>query len=430
MVSRDWWKALVLAGPVLLFPVARAYYVFYVAIMGWALWEARGALLREERAVAMAVAAFFVPVLVTFLAALAMGGAEAVWLKRGGAFLLGGLLALGTVRLSRDVRVQPLAGALISLAVCSWLLDGGLQLATGHSIDCRGGASACVTDNRWSLYFASNTKLSYFVGMLAFLPAAWLIQQRRHWLAGVVLVMAGITSMAMGSRFGMLAFLVGLGALGLVVALGLGRIAKLLVFVVAPLAIVALGIVFYQVNPAFHTRMDSTLAIFSGADYDVANQALSGRLDIWVPTLHMLADGHWLFGIGPGNLDAAVRPYLQPGNLFADIKIFHAHQVLIDILAATGVIGLLAFVALYAWVARQFLRDRLAQVDLRWGALLVFLLMWFPFNSAQGFYASEMVFLTFYMLGLGFGFRPAAGEPAVAAPRADAAATPPGKVIV
>lgn len=429
MGSKDWWKALVLAGPMLLFPVARAYYVFYVAIIAWALWEARGALLREERAVALAVAAFFLPVLVTFGAALVTGGADARWLQRGGAFLLGGLLALGTARLSRDTRIQPVAGALISLAVASWLLDGSLLLATGHSIDCRGGQSPCLTDPRWSLYFSSNSKLSYFVGMMAFLPATWLVGRRRYLPAAAVLLMGGIVAMAGGSRFAVLSWLVGLAIFGLVAALALGRLAKLAIFVAAPLAIVALGVVFYQVNPAFHVRMASTLSLFSGADYAVANQALSGRLDIWVPTLHMLRDGHWLFGIGPGGLDAAVRPYLQEGNLFAHIRIFHAHQVLIDILAATGVIGLLAFLAYYGWVARQFLRDRLAQVDLRWGAMLVFLLMWFPLNSAQGFYSSEMVFLTFYILGLGFGFGPAAAGAAEAAP-APATGAGAGKVVV
>lgn len=411
--SKVWWKALVLAGPVLLFPVARSYYLFYVIIMGWALWETRGALWQESRAARLAVAAFFLPVVVTFLAALFTGTAELVWLKRGGAFVLGGLLALGTVRLSRDARVQPLATLLISLAVVSWLADGSLQLLLGRSIDCRGGLSPCVTDDRWSLYFSSNTKLSYYVGMMAFLPAAWLIGQRRYLPAAAVLLMGGVVAMAGGSRFAVLSWLVGLGALGLVAALGLGRLARLAILVVAPLALLALGAVFYEVNPAFHARMASTLSLFSGADYDVANQALSGRLDIWVPTLHMLQDGHWLFGIGPNNLDAAVRPYLQEGNLFARIKIFHAHQVLIDILAATGIVGLLAFLAYYGWVTRQFLRDRLMDIDLRWGALLVFLLMWFPVNSAQGFYSSEMVFLTFYLLGLGFGFRPAGRGEAV-----------------
>lgn len=429
MGSKVWWKALVLAGPVLLFPVARSYYLFYVIIMGWALWEARASLWQENRAALLATAAFGLPVVVTFLAGLLTGTAEVVWLKRGGAFVLGGLLALATTRLSRDERIQPLATALIGLAICSWLLDGSLQLLLGRSIDCRGGESACLTDARWSLYFASNTKLSYYVGMMAFMPAAWLIGQRRYLPAAAVLLMGGVVAMAGGSRFAVLSWLVGLGALGLVAALALGRLAKVAIFVAAPLALVALGVVFYEVNPAFHARMASTLSIFSGADYDVANQALSGRLDIWVPTLHMLRDGHWLFGIGPGNLDAAVRPYLQEGNLFAHIKIFHAHQVLIDVLAATGVIGLLAFVACYGWITRQFLRDRLAQVDLRWGALLVFLLMWFPVNSAQGFYSSEMVFLTFYLLGLGFGFRrpePAGQGSAPAAVRGDAA----GRVVV
>lgn len=432
MESKVWWKALVLAGPVLLFPVARSYYLFYLLIMGWALWEARGALWQESRAARLAVAAFFLPVVVTWLAALVTGGAEAVWLKSGGAFVLGGLLALGTTRLSRDARIQPLATALISLAIVSWLLDGSLQLLLGRSIDCRYLDSPCVRESRLSLYFNSNTKLSYYFGMMAFIPAAWFIGLRRYLPAAMVLLMGGVVAMAAGSRFSVLSWLVGMGALGLVAALSLRRFARLAILLGAPVAIVVLGVLFYEVNPAFHVRMASTLALFSGADYEAANRALTGRLDIWVPTLHMLKDGHWLFGIGPNNLDAAVRPYLQGGNLFAQIKIFHAHQVLIDILAATGVIGLLAFLAYYGWVTRQFLRDRLADIDLRWGALLVFLLMWFPVNSAQGFYSSEMVFLTFYLLGLGFGFRPAGQAQAAEQGSASGAAgeDAPRKVVV
>ncbi|HET8730469.1 MAG TPA: hypothetical protein VFM34_05100, partial [Moraxellaceae bacterium] len=250
MGSKVWWKSLVLAGPVLLFPVSRAYYVFYVAIIAWALWEARSALWKEERAITMALAAFALPVLVTFFALAVSGHTQWVLLQRGGTFILGALLALATVRLSRNEDSRGLAVAMMGVAIGSWLLDGSVQLLLGHAIDCRGGETPCVTDPRVSLYFANNTKLSYFVGMMVFIPAAWLIARRRHLLAGVVLLAGGVLSMAMGSRFGLLSFLVGLGALGLVVALGMGRVTRLAIFGVAPVLLIVLGTVFYHVNPA------------------------------------------------------------------------------------------------------------------------------------------------------------------------------------
>jgi O-antigen ligase len=118
-------------------------------------------------------------------------------------------------------------------------------------------------------------------------------------------------------------------------------------------------------------------------------------------------------GVGPGDLDTAVRPFLQPGNVFIPLKVFHAHQVLLDVQAAAGIIGLAAFLAFYGCAVWRFIRLSAQGISLQWAWLLVFLLLWFPVNSHHGFYSSEMVLLTFFVLGLG-----------LATPRAASAGAP------
>lgn len=398
-------KALVLAGPFLLFPAARSYYLFYVAILVWGIMEAGlPALWREGRALRLAVYALGLPVVLTFLVWVLRGELHVEWLEKAGLMLLGGLLGMSASRLSNDGRIQSLVTLLLSVAVMAWLLDGLLQLLTGHSIDCRGGNSPCVLDDRLSIFWATNSKLSYYLGMFSLIPASWLISQgRRNW-GLLVLAAGGIVTMAAASRFSMLSWVAGCGVLALVATLRLPRRLRFGVVVLLPLVFLAVGTLLYNINPAFQGRMDSTAQVFQGNDYEAVNRALSGRLDIWGPTVQMLR-GQWLVGVGPEGLDGAIRPFFAPDNAFVNMKIYHAHQVVLDILAATGVVGLAAFLLFYGWVGREFLRASREGIDVRWACLLVFLLSWFPLNSPNGFYASEMVLLTFFVLGLGFGFR-------------------------
>lgn len=410
------WKALVLAGPVILFPFARSYYLFYVLILAWGLAAAgpRG-LWAGSRDLRLGFYAFGLPILMPLLGwILYQAGTPLDWLGKIGTVLLACLLGLATKVLSDDESARGLAGLLLTVAIASWGLDGLLQLLSGHSLDCRGALSACMTDDRISLYFGHRAKLGYYIGMMSLLPAAWLLERRRFLLAAAVLALGGGVAFAAASRFSMLAFLVGASALGLVLALRAAvpvRV-RLALGLGAPALVILLGITLYHLNPTFALRVHNTAMAFGTVDYATLNRALSGRLDIWVPLAHMVRD-HWLFGVGPGTLDAGIRPYLPVGNLFYEIKIFHAHQVILDVLAATGVVGLAAFLWYYGRVGIAFVQASREGVNLRWAALLVFLLMWFPLNSPNGFYSSEMVLLTFYMLGLGYGL---GGGRAAAAP--------------
>ena len=407
MPFNQWVKAIVLAGPIVFFPFSRSYYIFYVGILAFALVQIRlPALWKSWPDLRSAFYAFALPILLTTVYWLVFkGGAHGKWMGTFGLLGLATVLGLSTAGLCQDERIKKVAQGLIGIAVISWLVDGCVQLLVGADINCRFEDSACAQARNVSLYFSGQTKLSYYIGMMALLPAYWLFDQRQKWLALFVLCAAAAVVMATGSRFGMLAFMLGCCATVITLTLSFPRLLRWGIIFATPLLIILFAVVFYYTNQAFHDRIELTATVFKGLDYNALNIALAWRLDIWFPGVALALD-HWLFGIGPGELSAAIRPYLSPENMFVvhDTKIFHAHQVMLEIWITAGLVGLLAFFAYYFRVVVVYVRAAAAGINMGVAALLVFLLMWFPLSTPHGFYSSELILLTFYMLGLGFGW--------------------------
>jgi hypothetical protein len=406
---REWARAAVLAGAIVFFPFARSYYLFYLILLVWALKDAGlRRLWREDEGIRFGFYAIGLPILLTSLAWLFMGGVQKVWLEKFTIVALAALLGLAAAGFARDPATSRRAYLVMSIAILTWLGEGMLQLLMGNDIDCRIVESTCNAGQRVSLYFAKKTKIGYYLGIFALVPACWFLVQRRLMAAIATLVVAGGVVMAAGSRSGMVPWAVGCMVLAFVASAQFGRLRWLLLLGIAAVVAVMVVLLFHT-NAAFHTRAVSSLGLLTGSDYATLNSALSGRLDIWVP-LWQVIQQQWLFGVGPEGIDAAVRPLLLPGNGFLNLKVFHAHQVLLDVQAATGIIGLSAFVAFYGWVALRFIRLSAQGISLQWAWLLVFLLLWFPVNSHHGFYSSELVLLTFFVLGLGLATpRDAAG---------------------
>lgn len=397
---RQWIMAVVLAGTFVFFPLGRGYYLFYVIMMIWTLKDLGiRQLWREDEGVRFGFYTVGLPILLTTLAWAFAGGVKAIWLVKFFTVALSTLLGMAAAGFARNTAMTRLAYFIISVAILTWLGEGVLQLLLGNDIDCRLAVSTCNAPHRISLYFAKKTKIGYYIGIMALVPACWFILRRRLLAAIATMAVAGVVVMAAGSRSGMVPWAVGCIVLAFVSSAPLGRLRWVITLGVPVVTVVLAGILF-QTNEGFHARVATTAGIFTSADYDTLNRALSGRLDIWVPAWHMIGD-HWLFGVGPGDLDTPIRPYLQPGNAFIPLKVFHAHQVLLDVLAATGIVGLAAYVVFYGWATWRFVRLSAHGISMQWAWLLVFLLLWFPINSQHGYYSSEMLFLTFFLLGLG-----------------------------
>jgi O-antigen ligase len=189
----------------------------------------------------------------------------------------------------------------------------------------------------------------------------------------------------------------------LVVASALRPWPRLGVLVGAPAVLLCLAALMYAFNASFQQRVDQTAVVLEDLDRESINYALSLRLDVWEPAAEMIAE-RWAFGFGPSEFERQVGDYLEADSPFAgETRIMHAHQVVIEILLAAGTVGLLAYLAWYLWLMRYlWLRRRHAAFG--WGCLLAYLLLWLPFGSQKDFYGSEQVLVSFYLLGLGFGF--------------------------
>ncbi|HTD27875.1 MAG TPA: O-antigen ligase [Xanthomonadaceae bacterium] len=270
-----------------------------------------------------------------------------------------------------------------------WALDGLLQAATGYSM---GGHA--VTD-RISGVFGQHPHLGQVLASLAAFPLG--IVGRRTgaigWfgialLIGVVILLSG--SRAAWITFGLALLFSGWRLLGWKRMVG--------VFAAGVIGLIVLVAVFPR---NMHERVARTEDVFSG-DAVGLDQALSGRLRIWEAAACMTRE-HPINGVGVrGYRDAYAG--CAPQNLgpaaWGTGGALHAHQIVLEILSETGVLGLLFWLvgtalAIRAWrwatpVARA--RAAIPAVAL---AVTVF-----PLNTHLAFYSSFWGGLTLLLTAL------------------------------
>lgn len=289
----------------------------------------------------------------------------------------------------------------LTAIVVAWCADALLQATTGWSL---GGASdgARLT----GIFGADNPKLGLVLAALAAFPLRW--AQSRFGLPGwaVVALALGVVIGLAGARAAWL-------MLGLVLlltgwrALGGGRRA-VLVLLAGTLALGALGLV---VSDRLADRLERTAAALSG-DAAGLDTALSGRLPIWRAALAIAAD-HPLNGVGIRGFRVAWPDYVDAGapQAWGEGGALHTHQWLLEVLAETGLLGLLCWLAgiaaaLRAWsVADPVLRARAATPAIALIAVL------FPLNTHLAVYSTFWGGVVLLLAGLYAGAIAARGGP-------------------
>lgn len=303
------------------------------------------------------------------------GIAIAVREPRGRRVVAGGIAVLA-LAWSTDALVQALAGASP--------LFRGLDALKGLS----GGGPLCPVDevqawDRVSGVFGDcNPKLGLVLASLSPFALAWAERRgrARGWCVAAGLV--GVAVLLGGARAGWLTF-------GLVVLVSGWRVlgpVRLAGFAVAGL--LALGML-HLASPQLQQRVARTTMVLQG-DGGGLDGALSGRGRIWQGALCM-ARAHPLNGVGVrGFRDAWAGCDPAPGEAAAwgDGDALHAHQLVLELLSETGVLGLLAwlggaFVAWRAWARAD------AGAHLRAApALLALAATVFPLNTHLAAYST------------------------------------------
>jgi O-antigen ligase len=307
-----------------------------------------------------------------------------------------GLYACFAIR--RESRLQAMYTA-IALVLGLWCVDAWLQAFTGWSLG--GHAEA---ERVSGIFGADNLKLGPTLAVLS--PFALWAARRRWGVPGLILAFVFVLGPVLlaGSRAAWLCYAL--------VAVGFAwrearsplRFAGLCVIGAVALSLAA-GVA-WKTSSRFHERMDRTLLALHGTDQSI-DTALSGRLDIWHTSIRMIA-AHPVNGVGVRDFRYAYPEYAQANDHFVlsgeacgvGQGACHPHQLVLEVLAETGTIGLLLWLGAIALGLRAWRRVGAVARTRAFPATLALGVMMFPLNTHLAFYSAWWGLLFAWLLGL------------------------------
>jgi len=318
------------------------------------------------------------------------------------ALTLRGLAAI-TAIWTLDAWVQAVAGT----SPWFWSLDQLKQLAGGGAL-CS-AEEAALADRLSGALGPCNLKFGQVLASLSpflLLPAAARFG-RGGWLLATLAM--GVALLLAGSRASWISFLLVVAYSGWRL-LGGRRLLLLAMLGVGVAAALGAGM------PQLRERLARTAQAWDGNEEGV-EQALSGRIRIWKAAACMI-EAHPVNGVGArGFRDAYPQCDPQAGQqgVWGEGPALHAHQIVLEILAETGVLGLLLWLAAaaQAWRAWRFAPP--AARDRARPAMLALAVTVFPLNTHLAFHSTFWGGLTVLLAALYAGSllardaRPASG---------------------
>ncbi|GAB4258510.1 MAG: O-antigen ligase [Methylomicrobium sp.] len=169
------------------------------------------------------------------------------------------------------------------------------------------------------------------------------------------------------------------------------------------LALVALGALIQ--HPAIYNRLEEATYLFSD-DYEKANKASSLRLPIWHVGA-LVAQDHWLNGIGPRGFRYVYADYAPPDDFWVhEEKVIpaHPHLMLLEIASETGSIGLAGYLLVLVYWLRLLGRQAKARESEGWLWMSAVLVAIMPYNAHMAFYASFWSCITWWLLAVALAF--------------------------
>ncbi|HWX66788.1 MAG TPA: O-antigen ligase family protein [Rhodanobacter sp.] len=307
-----------------------------------------------------------------------------------------GLYACFAIR--REHKLQALYVA-VALVLALWCADAWLQAFTGWSLG--GHAEA---ERVSGIFGADNLKLGPTLAVLS--PFALWAARRRWGLPGLLLAFVLVLGPVLlaGSRAAWLCYaLVALGFAWREAGSSLRFVGFCLI---ATMLLALAGGLAWKTSARFQDRMQRTLLVLRGTDQSV-DTALSGRLEIWHTSVNMFA-AHPVNGVGVRGFRYAYPQYASTNDHFVVTGeacgvgegACHAHQLVLEVLAETGTIGLLLWLAAVGLALRAWRRVGAAARARAFPVTLALGVMLFPLNTHLAFYSAWWGLLFAWLLGL------------------------------
>ena len=389
------WPALLVLAVLVLLPLGRSSELALACagIAALVLLARRCIDLRDAapRLVLTLFACYWLPALLSGFAAIEPGktwSTVAVTLR----FLPFALFAVWALR---DAQRWPALTAAIGVIVAFWLLDAYVQMATGSSL---GGAAE--RERLSGIFGAGNLKLGQVLATLS--PFVLLGARARFGLRGLtfaLLVLAAPILLA-GSRAAWLSY----ALVGVLIAWHETRNPRRFFAVLVAFAIGfgAIGALAWHDSTRFDARIARSLLALHGTEGAV-DEASAGRLSIWRTALAMNA-AHPLTGVGVRGFRYAYPHYAATNDRFvdtvSDTGASHAHQIVLEVLSETGIIGLVFWIA-GVWLAlRAWWRADSRARARAFAPGLALIAMCFPINTHLAFYSAWWGLLFWWLLAL------------------------------
>ena len=285
-----------------------------------------------------------------------------------------------------------------SFLLVFWAVDGFVQLIFGNDL-----FGIAMNPDRLNAMFVQ--KYQFYGPTLAMLSPLLLEYARRRWPAwawvGAFTLTLGAVLIA-GMRAGWL-------AMGLVLAVYMWlmlrpenrelRKASLSI----PVFVITAIIGSYLISPLFQARIEQSLAITQGSQAAI-DAASTYRMPIFKTSLTMFK-AHPVNGVGVRAFPIAYLDYAAEDDVHVQRAggkrgATHAHNIVLEVMADTGGIGLLGMLAGFVLVLRFWRGMTPARRTEAFPFALALALVLFPFNSHFALYGTYMSSLIWVLFGL------------------------------
>jgi O-antigen ligase len=291
------------------------------------------------------------------------------------------------------------------LTLCAWLLlfwvvDGIVQILAGRDL-----LGFAIPPSGQINGIFGETGLVYGTLLSVFCPLLWEHAGRRWrpWQVATVIVATVVAIFAAGTRSAWIGVAAVMLAYGLVLwrRRGRGRFPARLAAAVLAGAVIGIGALWAS-STSFASRIENAIGAFTGSTA-IESDAIGHRTWIWRGAANMI-DDNVLNGVGAGGFRYAFPAYAHEDDPFfhgdPPINPSHSHQLWIEMLSETGIVGALGLLALLALLVAAAARapPGTRRIMVPYGLCL--LVAYFPFNSHMAIYSSFWSQIVWWLIAL------------------------------
>lgn len=273
----------------------------------------------------------------------------------------------------QSTRYRQLFAQWVTGIMLLWMLDSSIQYIFG--VDLLGIAK--TPEGRITGMFHDLHQGILMLPMLPLLFYHWL--PKRPWLAWGLVLGVGVVVTLSGARGYLYIFL-----LMLLLALWQHRASwKVWAAVLClPLLAVALAGALSPQLAKYKLQHTQAIADTQQSTFDRVNHALSYRLNLWETGLHMW-QAHPLTGVGSNHFKRVYAEYATRSDDPFATHPTHSHNIYVEWLAETGLVGGIGLVAIM-WLCVTWFRQAAGPLQQQaWPYALPLMVIYFPLNTTQ-----------------------------------------------